>query len=739
MREGMLLGSRRRWALRLLAAVLAVMAFAAPRGDLPTAAQPLRSALGADPISTLSIAFEPNRGQAPSGIRFLARGPGYTLTLSATEATLAPVNASPTVQMRYMGAELPHIVGMNRLPGHVSYLLGRNPKNWHRDIPTFARVEYRNLYPGIDLAFRGAAEMPEYDWIVHPGADLSRVALSIRGAGTLGVDRNGNLTGGGDVLQHAPVLYQVMGGKRQRVAGGFAVEHGTTVRFVAGHFDRARSLVVDPTLVYSDRVGGGNGEGGYSLAVDRAGNTYVTGDTASTNFPVVAPVEGGLHTAGPCQRDAIPTCVDAFVLKLSSGGNKLLYSTFIGGQGDDYGHGVAVDRTGNVYVTGSTDSTDFPVSHAGQSQFAGGRGDGDAYLLKLNGAGTNIVFSTYLGGSGNDDAQALRLSGGKLYLAGSTSSANFPIVHGWQTSLAGHADAFVARFTRGGTLTYSTYLGGTETDGALGIAIRAGKIFVAGSTGSADFPTVHSIRPFGGGSCDEAPEGICPDAFVTAFPLSGGKPLYSTLLGGKREDAADAVTADAAGNAYVVGGTYSRNFPLVRPLRRTLVQDDSSGFVAKINPTGTALIFSTYLGGTSLDEAYGVAVDEARNVFVTGTTVSDDFPVQDAIQPTIASSGPDDIFSVQNAFISVLAPGGGSLLYSTYLGGVGQDLGADIVVDGKGNAYVTGFMTSKNFPRTSGSFHSAGGQYDTFIAKIHSVPIARTEKEARVRKSGAQR
>jgi hypothetical protein len=701
-------------------------------------AGPLHPVAVGGSFPSVPLAFEPNQGQWPRGVRFVARGPGYTLFLTGHAAVVEMRNAAGTglssIRMRYLGAaSATRVVGIGKQVGTVNYLIGRNRRSWHTGIPTYARVEYRNLYPGIDLAFRGTSNVPEYDWIVHPGADLFRIALSVEGAGPLRLDRNGNLVGSSGVLQHAPVLYQEVAGRRHRVAGGFSLA-GATVRFSAHTIDRARPLIVDPTLAFSARVGGGNGEGGYSLTVDSSGDTFVTGDTSSANFPVVDPVDATLHTSGACSREANPTCIDAFVLKLSPSGGKLLYSTFIGGSGDDYGHGVAVDKSGDAYVTGSTTSRDFPAVHARQSQFAGGGTDGDAYVLKLNPAGSAILFSTYLGGSGNDDAEAIRVSAGSVYVAGSTSSSSFPTAHAWQPALAGQSDAFLTRLTKTGDLTYSTYLGGKGSDAALSVAVADGRVFVAGDTGSADFPTVHSLQGFGGGRCVQDPGNVCQDAFVTAFPRAGGKPLYSTLLGGNREDRADGVAADSAGNAYIAGGTYSRNFPLVHPLEKTLGTEDQDGFVAKIDPTGTALLFSTFLGGTSLDEAYGVAVDSARNIFVTGTTVSGDFPTQDAIQPAIASSGPEDLYSVQSAFVTVLAPSGGSLLYSTYLGGVGQDLGADIVADGKGNAYITGFMTSRNFPKTPGAFHSPGGLFDAFIAKIHSASIQRAEQAARARR-----
>lgn len=724
--------------MRAATAALIAFALACPAGGPSVSAHSALPAVPSSPFSSLPLTFEPNDGQLTRAVRFLARAPGYTLFLTSKGAvmeTQSGAGAAPSiVRMRYLGARhARRIAGIRRQPARVNYFLGRTRRDWHVNIPTYAQVEYRDLYPGIDLVFGGSAAGPEYDWIVHPGADLARVALSVQGAGRLHVDGQGNLAGAAGVLQRAPVLYQTVRGRRHRVSGGFSVVSGTTVKLTAGNFDHARPLVVDPTLAYSSRVGGGNGEGGYSLAIDRSGNTYVTGDTSSANFPVVDPVDPSLHTSASCLHMLMPTCVDAFVLKLSAGGGKLIFSTYIGGQGDDYGHGVALDKSGDIYVAGSTTSPDFPSVHARQPQFAGGSGSGDAYILELNPDGNHILFSTYLGGSGNDDAEAIRVSGGSLYLAGSTSSTNFPTAHAWQTSLGGRSDAFLARLTRAGATVYSTYIGGKGTDGALGIAVKAGKVFVAGETGSVNFPTIHSLQAFGGGSCPNDPQNICEDAFVTAFPIGGGKPLYSTLLGGSQEDRADAIAADRSGNAYVVGGTYSRAFPLVRPLEKTLAAYDQNGFVAKISPTGKALLFSTFLGGTSADEAYGVAVDPAGNIFVTGTTVSDDFPTQDAIQPKIASSGPEDLYSVQSAFVTVLAPSGGSLLYSTYLGGVGQDLGADIVTDGKGNAYVTGFMTSKNFPRTPGAFHSSGGLFDAFIAKIHSASIDRADKAARAR------
>jgi hypothetical protein len=692
----------------------------------------------------LPLSFEINGGQSDARVKFLAHGQGYSLFLTPREAVLslragrakgrqpAAGNAakgnerarSAVVRMRLAHANAnPEITGLDLLPGKSNYFIGSNPDQWQTDVAHYARVKVAAVYPGVDLVYYGKQRQLEYDFVLAPGADPRRIELVFAGTRRLSLDTQGNLivtTAGGELVQHKPVVYQEAEGKRTEVDGRYVLRGKNRAGFRVASYDAHRPLVIDPVLSYSTYLGGSLHDVGYAIAVDSAGNAYVTGETNSTNFPGAS---GSLIGS-----------TDVFVTKLNAAGNALVYSTYLGGSGHDTSYAIAVDGLGNAYITGETDS---PTGVAGQISFplmgafqASYRGGGDAFVTKLNAAGNALVYSTYLGGSGNERGYGIAVdSNFNAYVTGHTStsqgatpSANdFPTMLPFQAQNGqfGSHDAFVTKFNAAGSaLVYSTFLGGNgseiSNDGGAIAVDSDGNAYVGGTTFSTNFPGAgtSTIQPtYGGGGRS--------DGFVVKFNAAGSALLYSTYLGGTGDDAVNGIAIDGARNAYVVGFTTSTNFPTASPLQASK-SDAGSGedaFVAKINAAGSALVYSTYLGGNGAQErAFAVAVDRSGNAYVSGSTGSTNFPT---VAPVQAVKGGN-----RDAFISKLNAAGSALVFSTYLGGTtGDEFGYGIALDRFGNAYVTGGTTSSNFPATVGAFQTTfgGGGDDAFIAKISGL------------------
>jgi hypothetical protein len=655
--------------------------------------------------SPMPMTFEPNQGQAEAAVKFLARGRGYGLFLAPTETVLvlAPTAGRPrlpratapepvVVRMRLLGADpAASLVGVEPLPGRSHYLLGP-PDQWRRSVPAFARVRYDDVYPGVSLVFYGSERQLEYDFVVAPGADPAAIELGFEGADGVSVDGDGDLvlaTGAGELRLHRPLVYQEADGERRRVDGGYVLDGGR-VRFRVAAWDATRPLVIDPVLGYSTFLGGSSNDQGLGIAVDGAGNAYVTGSTISSNFPISS-VPAQLKRAG---------VTDAFVTKLGPNGT-LVYSTFLGGSGDDAGNAIAVDGAGNAYVAGTTNSTNFPVVGAFQSTLRGGN---DAFVAKLDPSGGTLVYSTYLGSNTDDFGNGIAVDGlGNAYVTGSTASAGFPN-NGAVTCLGTKRtgdDAFVAKLdASGATVGYCRFVGGAGVDAGQGIAAdAAGNVWFVGATTSSDLPVQAAVQPTFGGRVD---------GFVGKLD-PGGAVVYLSYLGGSGTDLALGVAVDATGNAYVTGSTDSADFPTVAPLQPSLAGGDDA-FVTKLNPTGSVLVFSTYLGGSGDDAGNGIAVHPVdSSVFVAGSTRSVDFPVLSPIQPALAGR--------LDAFVARLNAAGGALVFSTYLGGAGDDAAQALAADADGVVYLTGSTTSTTFP-TASPIQSAAGLLDAFVTQI---------------------
>jgi len=714
----------------------------------------------------LPLSFEANQGQSEKRVKFLARGQGYGLFLTPTEAVLslrasaqdkkhavtepaatgnraAPderARPAAVVRMRLVGANKhPRLTGLDPLPGRSNYFIGDDPARWQRDVPNYARVKYADVYPGIDLIYHGNQRQLEYDLVVAPAADPGRIALAFEGVQKLSLDPEGNLvlqTPRGDIAQHKPVIYQDIGGKREPVGGSYVLRAKQRVGFRVARYDTTRPLIIDPVLSYSTYLGGTGNDIGYAIAVDAFGEfVYVTGGTTSTNFPGVGgnSIQPNLLGSG-----------DVFVTKLNAAVTAPVYSTYLGGSGLDTAYAIAVDITGAAYVTGETDSPtaagvgNIPYPRVGPFQ-ATYKGGGDAFVTKINPAGNALVYSTYLGGSGNERGYgiAVGIEGSPpftfpAYVTGHTSTSqgvvpgpnDFPTVAPFQAQNGqfGSHDAFVTKFNAAGSaLVYSTFLGGNGSEFSLdggAIAVDGpGNAYVGGTTASTNFPgaSASTIQPaYGGGGRS--------DGFVVKFNSTGSALLYSTYLGGSGDEAVNGIAVDGDLNAFVVGYTTSTNFPTVSPLQPSKgdVGSGEDAFVAKLNAAGSALVFSTYLGGSGGDRAYGVAVDIVGNAYVSGSTGSTNFPTVAPIQANNAGS--------RDAFISEFNPAGSALLFSTYLGGsTGDEFGYGIALDRFRNVYVTGSTSSANFP-TAGPFQPTfgGSATDAFVAKISTAaPPAR--------------
>jgi hypothetical protein len=659
-------------------------------------------------VAGQGITFEINQGQHEPAVRFAARGPGFGFFFTTAGVVLSTRGFN--VRIAFPGSNgAPIVSGMDELPGKANYLRGRLRHAWRTNIPTYARVLYRDLYPGIDLVYYGRERQLEYDFIVAPNADPAQIALRFEGADSVSINADGELVlraGDSEIRQHKPVMYQQREGEgqqaRQAIDGGYVLRDGREVGFVIGPYDRTRPLVIDPVLAISSYLGGTGTDIAERVAVDLFGNAYVTGSTTSPDFPVT---NGGSPTS---------TLEDVFIAKLNRSGDGLVYATYLGGTGSDIGRDIAVNLLGQAYVTGSTNSADFPVVNAFQP-LPGGLGD--AFVARLSADGNALIYSTFLGGSRRDTGGGIALDfAGNAYLTGETASLDFPTTaNAFQPEIAGvdpSTDAFVAKLTPSGDgLVYATYLGGGEPDAGRAIAVNAhGNAFITGVTGSGDFPVFQPFQPL-------ALRGVS-EAFVTKLSVDGSSLVYSSNLGGNRNEAGLDIAVDLFDRAIVVGSTNSTDFPTRRPLQRALggTLDAADGFITIVNADGATLAFSTYFGGSLRDEITSVAVDFAQNVYVAGRTFSTDFPVVNPLQAH-AGGGLDAIVAKIDA-----SRNNPRLTYSTWLGGEGDDDGRGIAVDLLGSAYVVGTTVSDGFPTVHALQPDRAGGTDAFFAKITQRP-----------------
>jgi hypothetical protein len=669
--------------------------------------------------SALPLSFEVNQGQVDGQVKYLARGRAYTLFLTSRGAVLSlrseragqPATAWLRLSLRGAAAA-PVIAGEEKLPGQSHYYLGNDPAQWRTHIPTYARVRYQQVYPGVDLVYYGQQGELENDFVVAAGADPGVIAWRLEGAEGMHVDAAGDLVlavGGSEVRLHRPRAYQRSGGERREVAVRYQVR-GQQIGFALGSYDRRQTLVIDPILSYSTYLGGSGGDVAYAVAIDSSGDAYVTGITASVNFPTTSLGQTTYAGGG-----------DIFLTEFNPTGTGVIFSVYLGGSGADTPSEILLDSTGNIYIGGSTFSPNFPTTSGVLQPTYGG--NGDAFLTELSPSGSSLVYSTYLGGSGADYGMAMALDGaGDVFLTGSTTSKDFPTVNPLQLGNDGASDVFVAEVNpTGSALLYSTYLGGSNADYGSAIALDgSGDVYVSGYTYSADFPTQNAYQSsLAGGS----------DAFITELKPGNTALVFSTFLGGSSIDRVFAMALDASGNIYLTGDTQSNNFPVTASAFQSANHGGpGDAFVTKLAPGAAALVYSTLLGGSGTDQASAMALDSSGDVYLAGFTQSSDFPLLDPLQKILGISGAGTCGSTSapvlcaDTFVAKLGPSG-SPIYSTLLGGSGTDSGQAIVVDSSGAAYVAGSTASPNFPATAGAFQwaytGASSSSNAFVAKIN--------------------
>lgn len=676
-------------------------------------------------FSSLAPSFEANFGQADPRVLFLSHASGHAMFLTRDGAvlTLPTLDDQASTGSRAshtwshpVGAALgftfldanrqPHISGRDPQPGVSNYLMGSDPDGWITDVPHFARVNYEDLYDGIDLTYYGNDQGElEFDLTVAPDVDPSLIRLAYTGALGLEIDGMGALVielRGSEMRQPLPAMYQWVDGTRRQVRGTYVLHGPNEVGFVVEDYDPDVALVIDPVISHSTYLGGTGDEFPIWSDIDTSGNFYVTGITFSPDFPT---------TAGAFQ-EAFAGKADAFVTKLDPSGSGLVYSTYLGSKGFDVAIGLDVNSAGEVVVTGATSSPKFPTTAGSFEQhYSGGRED--AFVTKLDAAGSNLVFSTLLGGQGFDEGFiAFFDAAGNVHVEGDTGSKKFPTTAGsfQSTYGGGPSDGFVTKLNAAGAaLIYSTYVGGSDFDGAHdGWLDGAGNFYIDGLTASTDFPTTQ------GAFQTDSAGGL--DAFAAKVDPTGSRLLYATYVGGSGDEDVLDMTADTAGNAFVPGPTTSTDFPTTAGAFQPSFQGgDGDGYVIKLDPTGSSAVYSTYLGGSGLDVAGAIRVDESGVAHIPGITASTNFPVtSDAFQPSYGG-GPTD------AFVASLSADGSTLLTSSFLGGSGEDgsAGSGAWLDGSGNFFIPGFTNSADFTTTAGALQTANaGGFDVFLVKL---------------------
>ena len=738
----------RRYALRkvLLALMAAVYCSEGAAQSVPTKTDSRKLARTQEapcPVvyGQLPLSFEANQGQADPRVKFFSRGQGYTLFLSRSEAILAlrrGQSEKAGTEVEGIGVTLQganpqaEIVGVEELAGHVNYFIGNDASHWIKNVPTYAKTRYHHIYPGIDLVFYGNEQQLESDFVVAPGGNPNQIRLQFKGGRGLRVSSEGDLilkTSNGEVRLLSPHVYQDVAGSRIDVSGGYLLHGARTVSFSIGAYDHAAPLVIDPILVYSTALNGanfavGNG-GGHGIAVDAGGNAYVTGYTDRSNF---LPTPGAFTTANG----------HLFVTKLNPAGSGVVYTAVFGGTGSDVAMAIALDAQDEPVIAGFTSSADFPTMNPIQATLPAGT---HAFVTKLNAAGSSVLYSTLLGGSGAtgvgngvDVANAVATdANGPVYLTGYTNSLDFPTKNGVQPTCPDlqsngycNVQGFVAKLdpTQSGSasIIYSTYLGGKFPTAGQGIAVDAsGNAYVTGTTNATDFATTPGSfqTTLVGGS----------DAFVSVLNPGGSSFVYSTFLGYGQ---GWGIAVDGQGNAYVTGATnaFGGSFPVTAGAFQTTLGGSTTSdhaFVTKLNPSGSALVYSTFLGGSGTEntDTGNIAIDANGNAYIAGLTSSTDFPTTaNAIQGTFG--GPP-----YDAFVTELNASGSSQIYSTYLGGAAGDQAYGLALDAAATVYVMGTTSSANFPTTPGAFEPTvnTGTGSVFVARI-GVPLTNTTVSA---------
>ena len=673
-------------------------------------------------LASLPVYFEPNRGQTDPSVSYMAKVGKTRFFLTRDSAvfvlnkgqkakpTAASGDAPAVVRMRTVNAQRGLDEGLERLPGVSNYLIGNDSSKWVSGIPQFAKLKRSQVYPGIDMVFYGNQRQLEYDFVVGPGADPNRIELAFDGVDSIRTNAAGDLvlaTSAGDFIQKKPKVYQKVNGGQVEVASRYRLLAGKSVRFEVASYDRQKALVIDPTIIFNAIIGGSVDDFVRGVAVDSSLNTYVAGEATGSDFPLFSALQSTFTGSRKI-----------FVFKLNSSGSALLYSTYLGGESNDYASGISVDGNGNAIVAGNSFSTQYPVVAAAQS--TGGGASLDGVLSKLSASGGALLYSTYLGGAGvADQINSLALDpSGNAYVAGLSFGSGFPVTGSafQRTFSGGTSDCIIAKYTTTGSLTYASYLGGSDLDECNGIAAdAAGNAYVAGRTQSLNFP----VTPGAFQSTNASANGgtaATADAFVAKINSAGTATVYATYFGGSSDDQAFAIAVDSSSAAYVTGATSSTNLPAAGTPFQASKPGSVAAFVAKFS-SGGGLSYRTYLGGNSGDNGYAIAVDAAGNAYVVGSTTSTNFPT---LNPVIAAK--PGAATDYAGFATELNSTGSNLVYSTFVGGQGASPNTQyaygIALDSSANAYIVGGTDSLYFKNTPGALNAAYGGEDLFILKL---------------------
>jgi hypothetical protein len=696
----------------------------------------------------LPLTFEANQGQLQPQAKFLSRGKGYTAVLTAGGITLSlrpsrplasstPKSAAATqsralrnttLQFNLIGASPnPQVVGEDPQPGRVNYFIGNDRTKWRTNIPTYARVRYKQVYPGIDLLYYGNHRQLEYDFALAPGADPSHIHFEIKGARNVALDAEGDLvikTGAGQLHFKSPAVYQESNGSRTALSGGYVLESPTRIGFRLGAFDANQPLVIDPVLAYSTYLGGTADDSPSAIAVDASGAVYIAGYTDSGDFP--------LATVGALA----PGNDHVFVAKLDATGSNLIYADYLGGNNQEFSYGITLDSANEVYVTGATGSSNFPTVNAYQPSYPGGF---NTFVSKISTDGSSLLYSTYLGGTGSDVPAGIALDAmSNILVAGYTTSQNFPVSNAFQSTEEPNGGGlygnygFLTKFTPdGSSLVYSTFLGGgsmvpyncggtpcwgNPTNNLSGMAMdAAGNAYVVGTTNTYDFPVTPGTFQTSDSTTTNGFVG-----FVSKFNSSGGLSYSTYFYDTAGYTQVQTVAIDGAGSAYITGSAFGDN---TFPLTSTTICDPAvSGsacsyvFVTKLAPDATSLVYSTFLGPNNYASPAAIALDANNDAYVLASTSSNTFSPVNGME---SYGGGEDVL------LAEIDPLGGSQLFATYLGGSSDEIAAAMTLDSTGNIYLTGTTTSTDLPTTQGAFQlQLGGNSDAFLMKINNASAA---------------
>ena len=649
---------------------------------------PVSTALGRLPLS-----FEANRGLGNGEADFVARGAGYSLALTATEARFAlqpnaagsEGKAPHSLRMQLKGANAAaQARGLDELPRRSNYLVGRDAARWRTNIAQFRQAKYESVYPGVDVVYYGAQGQLEYDFIVAPNADPRAIELSFEDADEVSVNAEGELilrTSGAEVRQRKPVIYQEVNGQRHTVAGGYVQTGAREIGFVIDAYNRELPLVIDPVILYSTFLGGDKGETGYGIERDAAGNIYVMGRTNSMNFPVTA----------QALRKTTTTVGNVFIAKINPAGTALVYATYFGtDQGGEDVYDFKVDAAGNAYLTGRAYDANFPLTtNAARTTLVG---PNEAYVAKLNPSGSTLLYSSFLGGSSYDEGRGIAFDAiGNIYVTGHTASSDFPTTDGAYQKAFGSpgGNGYVVKINPAGAIVYATYLGGSaETFGNRIVSDDAGNTYIAGIERN----------------------GATGRSFVLKLNPNGSQTLFNVTLANARSP--EDLVRDNDGNLYLTG--YAFEGTGTPGAYQATPRGFADAFAMKLDAAG-ALVFFTFLGGIYSEVGNSLAVDTAGNVYVAGWTISPDFPTRNAPQSRYGGGG----LPYGDGFVSKLNATGTALIYSTFVGESDNDYINDIAVDRAGNAYVVGAVSQPTFRVTTGALQrTMSGPSDAFVLTL---------------------